>query len=216
MSPLGENVLKHKLIEDTEEGAGREGSLGYANEPVRGGGYPHWMIPRLLKTMKAERNGDFTVRLPVEDGFGELAEVFNDFVGLNQTFSVEFSRVSKTIGEEGKLTERVNAGTVTGSWKTKVDAINALINAMAQPTTEVGRVITVVAEGDLSKKMMMEIEGRPLKGEFARIGTIVNTMVGQLSSFASEVQGSQGGGHRGQTCGQAMVPGVAERGKTYG
>jgi len=178
MSPIGKNVLKHKLIEDTGEGTGHEEGFDYTRETTVRGGHPHWLIPRLLKAMKAARDGDFTVRLPVEDGLGEIAEVFNDYVGLNQSFSGELSRVSKTIGEEGKLTERVNIGTVTGSWRTKVDSINALVNAMAQPTTEVGRVITAVAEGDLSKKMMLEIEGRPLKGEFARIGTIVNTMVG--------------------------------------
>ncbi|MBI1912230.1 MAG: HAMP domain-containing protein, partial [Deltaproteobacteria bacterium] len=174
------------------------------------GGYPPWLIPRLLKALKAARDGDFTVRLPVEDGLGEIAEVFNEFVGLNQGFSSEISRVSKIIGEEGKLTERANLGAVSGSWRTSVDAINTLVNALAQPTTEVGRVITAVAEGDLSKKMMLDIEGRPLKGEFARIGTIVNTMVGQLGSFSSEVSRvAKEVGTEGKLGGQAAVPGVA-------
>ncbi len=81
---------------------------------------------------------------------------------------------------------------------------------MAQPTTEVGRVITAVADGDLTKKMALDIEGRTLKGEFARIGMIVNTMVGQLGSFASEVtRVAKEVGTEGKLGGQASVPGVA-------
>jgi methyl-accepting chemotaxis protein len=74
----------------------------------------------------------------------------------------------------------------------------------------VARVIAAVAEGNLSKKMVMEIEGRPLKGEFSRIGTIVNTMVDQLSAFASEVtRVAKEVGTEGKLGGQAKVPGIA-------
>jgi signal transduction histidine kinase/HAMP domain-containing protein/CheY-like chemotaxis protein len=79
-----------------------------------------------------------------------------------------------------------------------------------RPTTEVARVIVAVAEGDLSQKMALEIEGRPVKGEFARIGTTVNSMVDQLSSFADEVtRVAREVGTEGKLGGQAAVPGVA-------
>src|SRR3569832_501953 len=81
---------------------------------------------------------------------------------------------------------------------------------MVQQTAEMARVIETVAKGDLSQTMMVEIVGRPLRGEFLRIGKIVNTMVGQLASFASEVtRVAREGGTEGKLGGQAKVPGVA-------
>ncbi len=159
--------------------------------------------------LRSACEGDFTVRLPVENGMGDVAEAFNELIGLNQKLGNEMVRISRIVGEEGRLTERVSMGAVAGSWKTSMDSMNTLINALVQPTTEVGRVITAVAEGDLSKKMALELEGRPLRGEFARIGTIVNTMVGQLGGFASEVtRVSREVGTEGKLGGQAVVPGV--------
>ena len=169
-------------------------------------------LKKLLSALKAARRGDFTVRLHIRENgvMGEIAEAFNEYVALNESRTREVVKVSKIIGQEGKLTERVSAKNYTGSWKTTVDAINSLINNLAQPTTEVGRVITAVAAGDLTEKMSLRIEGRPLKGEFYRIGTIVNRMVDQLSSFAGEVtRVSREVGTEGKLGGQAKVKGVA-------
>jgi len=166
----------------------------------------------LLAALKAARQGDFSVRLPIEKNgvTYEIAETFNDLIGLNESMANEIARVSKIVGEEGELTERASLGGIAGSWATNVNSINALINSLAQPTTDVARVITGVAEGDLSRKMALELEGRPVKGEFLRIGTIVNTMVDQLNSFASEVtRVAREVGVEGQLGGQAEVPGVA-------
>ena len=167
---------------------------------------------RLLNALKAVKQGDFSVRLPVDKGgiMSEIAMMFNDVVALNENMANEVIRVSKVVGEEGKLTERASLGQVTGSWKMKIDSINGLINNLAQPTIEVGRVITAVAEGDLTKKMRLEIEDRPLKGEFLRIGTRVNTMVDQLSSFTEEVtRVAKEVGTDGKLGGQAEVKGVS-------
>ena len=169
-------------------------------------------LKMLLSALKAARRGDFTVRLRIRGNgvMGEIAEAFNDYVALNELRTREVVKVSKIIGQEGKLTERMSSKNYTGSWKTTVDAINSLINNLAQPTTEVGRVITAVAAGDLTEKMSLKIEGRPLKGEFYRIGTIVNRMVDQLSSFAGEVtRVSREVGTEGKLGGQARVKGVA-------
>ena len=72
-------------------------------------------------------------------------------------------------------------GHVTGAWGTEVASINALIGDLVHPTSETARVIGAVAKGDLSQTMALEVEGRPLKGEFLRTAKTVNTMVDQLS-----------------------------------
>src|SRR4028119_2127161 len=85
-----------------------------------------------------------------------------------------------------------------------------MIGDIVQPTVEVARVIGAVAKGDLSQTIGLESDGRPLRGEFLRIGKVVNTMVGQLASFASEVtRVARGVGSEGSPGGQAKVKGVA-------
>jgi HAMP domain-containing protein len=85
-----------------------------------------------------------------------------------------------------------------------------VVGDLVQPTTEVARVIGAVAKGDLSQAMQLEIEGRQLRGEFLRIGKVVNTMVAQLNSFASEVtRVAREVGTEGKLGGQAQVKGVA-------
>jgi len=166
----------------------------------------------LLDVLKSLRKGDFSVRLHLEDEsmMGKIASVLNDVIELNQNMTNEIVRVSDIVGGEGKLTERASIGDATGMWATSVSSINALINNLAQPTTEVGRVIAAVAEGDLSKTMMLEIDGKPLKGEFLKIGTRVNKMVEQLSTFGSEVtRVAREVGTEGKLGGQAEVKGVA-------
>lgn len=118
----------------------------------------------LLDTLKAAKNGDFTVRLPVnKNGLSEIAEVFNQWVSLNEKFASEIVQVSKMVGEEGKLTERVSLGAANGLWATSIDSINTLINNLTKPTTEAERVLSAIAQGDLSQKIALTVEGRPLK-----------------------------------------------------
>src|SRR3989337_1729956 len=98
----------------------------------------------------------------------------------------EFERLSKVVGKEGKITQRGRVKNARGGWESAIRSINELIEDMVQPTAEVARAIGAVAKGDLSQSMTVEIDGRPLRGEFLRIGKVVNTMVEQLASFASE------------------------------
>src|SRR5690554_2617126 len=122
----------------------------------------------------------------------------------------EFERLSRVVGKEGKISHRAQVQGATGGWDTKLRAVNDLIDDMVQPTIEVARVIGAVAKGDLSQSMTVEIEGRVLKGEFLRIGKVVNTMVEQLASFASEVtRVAREVGTEGKLGAQAHVPGVA-------
>ncbi|MEO6388589.1 MAG: HAMP domain-containing protein, partial [Croceibacterium sp.] len=166
----------------------------------------------LIVALRKLRQGDFTVRLPEHgsDADVELATLFNEVVSLNQQMTGEFERLSRVVGKEGKIGHRAKVTGATGGWDSKLRAINELIDDMVQPTVEVARVIGSVAKGDLSQSMAVEIEGRPLKGEFLRIGKVVNTMVAQLGSFASEVtRVAREVGTEGKLGGQAKVRGVA-------
>src|SRR5688500_14091256 len=167
---------------------------------------------KLLAAFRRLRRGDFTVRLPDElSGVdGEIARIFNEVVSLEEQITDEFERLSVVVGKEGKIGQRGRVRGATGGWEAKIRSVNELIDDMAQPTAEVARVIGAVAKGDLSQSMTIEIEGRPLRGEFLRIGKIVNTMVEQLASFASEVtRVAREVGTEGKLGGQANVKGVA-------
>ncbi len=167
---------------------------------------------QLLAALRAFRRGDFSVRLPGDlTGMdGELAEAFNDVVELNDRMSREFSRLGEVVGRQGKISHRAKVPSATGAWADSVDAVNTLIADMLNPTTEMARVIGAVAKGDLGQTMDLENEDQPLRGEFLRIGRVVNTMVGQLGSFASEVtRVAREVGTEGKLGGQANVRGVA-------
>ena len=167
---------------------------------------------QLVSALRALRRGDFSVRLPEEvDGVdGEIASLFNEVVGMNEEMTQEFERLSKVVGKEGKITQRARVRGASGGWDSKLRAVNELIDDMVQPTAEVSRVIGAVAKGDLSQSMTVEIDGRPLRGEFLRIGKVVNTMVDQLNGFASEVtRVAREVGTEGKLGGQAKVKGVA-------
>ena len=150
--------------------------------------------------------------MPVEDAGmgGKVAEALNDVIRLNERLCNELARVGTVVGEEGKITQRASIGDAGGAWNGCVNSVNTLIGGLVQPTTEVARVIGAVANGDLSQKMALEIEERPLRGKFMRTATIVNTMVDQLGSFASEVtRVAREVGTEGKLGGQAQVRGVA-------
>ncbi|MBI4205184.1 MAG: hybrid sensor histidine kinase/response regulator, partial [Betaproteobacteria bacterium] len=165
----------------------------------------------LLQALRAYKKGDFSVRLPMDlIGIdGEIAEAFNDVVELNEMFADEIVRIRDEVGKEGKIQQRMKLPTGTGSWADSADSVNTLIGDLVQPTAEIARVIESVAKGDLSQTLALEINGRPLYGEFLRIGKVVNTMVGQLGAFASEVSRvAREVGTDGKLGGQAQVPGV--------
>ncbi|HEX8430718.1 MAG TPA: HAMP domain-containing protein, partial [Longimicrobium sp.] len=169
-------------------------------------------IRRLLTAMRALRAGDFTVRLPesADPLMGEIFDTFNEIASLNDRVAREVTRVATTVGREGQMSDRAAVGPVTGGWADELDAVNGLIVDLTQPTTEVARVLTSVARGDLSQKMVLEIDGKSVQGEFLRIATTVNTLVDQLSTFASEVtRVAREVGTDGRLGGQAHVPGVA-------
>ncbi len=166
----------------------------------------------LLKTLVAFKKGDFSVRLPGEwtGEAGKIADTLNDIIELSDKTAKEVERVSRVVGKEGKINHRAAVPAASGSWLRLVDSTNLLIDDMARPTSEMARVIGAVANGDLSERMALQVDERPLKGEFLRTVKIVNSMVDQLSSFASEVtRVAREVGTEGKLGGEARVKGVA-------
>jgi HAMP domain-containing protein/signal transduction histidine kinase/DNA-binding response OmpR family regulator len=167
---------------------------------------------QLLNVLMAIKKGDFSLRLPAEltGTVGKIYDTLNDIIESNEKLCSELNRISNVVGKEGKTSQRVRFDGRSGAWGSCADAVNTLIVDLLQPTTEVARVIGAVANGDLSQKMSLEIEGRPLTGEFLKTAKTVNTMVDQLGSFASEVtRVAREVGTEGILGGQAQVKGVS-------
>ena len=122
----------------------------------------------IYAALSALRKGDSAAKLPLQGSanFGKVAEVFNDLVEQNVTMAEELARLAQMVGKEGKLKKRAALPNARGFWAQSVDCINGLIDDLVYPTTEAQRVIGAVAQGDLSKTMAVELDGRPLEGEF--------------------------------------------------
>ncbi|MEU8388887.1 HAMP domain-containing protein, partial [Micromonospora sp. NPDC048843] len=169
------------------------------------------LLGELAEALRRIGRGDLKVRLPRRAGAaGEVADAFNEVVSLQERQYLDLRRISRIVGRDGRLTERLDDEGLDGSWAEGQRAINSLIDDLGRPTTEIARVIVAVADGDLSQHMALEIDGRPLRGEYLRIGRTVNTMVDQLSSFSNEVtRVAREVGTEGKLGGQADVRGVA-------
>ena len=166
----------------------------------------------LLHALTALRKGQADVRLPLEwtGVAGKVADAFNQVVEMNERMAAELGRLSRSVGKEGKLSQRLSLGNMSGFWQDSVESVNDLIDDLVHPTTETARVIGAVAQGDLSKTMALKIDERPLQGEFLRTAKTINTMVDQLGSFAAEVtRVAREVGTEGKLGGQAKVEGVS-------
>jgi HAMP domain-containing protein/CheY-like chemotaxis protein/signal transduction histidine kinase len=170
------------------------------------------LLADVLEALDALGKGDFTVRMSTRANgrAAQLARAFNRVADLNARLSKDLGRVGRVVGREGRMTERLALEGAGGSWDHCVDSVNRLIDDLVRPTNEVARVLQAVAQGDLTQKMSRTIEGQPVKGEFARIGTVVNGMVDQLGSFTNEVtRVAREVGTEGKLGGQAKVKGVS-------
>ena len=166
----------------------------------------------LLAGLRAVKQGDETARLPIDwpDLAGRIAETFNDVVQLNGELQKELKRLSRVAGKEGRLRERARPVAMSGFWMSSIESVNALVEDLVRPTREVARVIGAVAQGDLTKSMALEVDGRALEGESLRTARTINTMVDQLRSFAAEVtRVAREVGTEGKLGGQADVQGVS-------
>jgi HAMP domain-containing protein/CheY-like chemotaxis protein/signal transduction histidine kinase len=165
-------------------------------------------LQELLQALRAMRSGDFSVRMGVEhEGLlGKIADTFNDIVASNERMAQQLERVGQVVGREGKTRHRVKFGLASGAWGEMEGSVNTLIDDLLWPTKEVATAVAAVAQGDLLKTVRLEVDGRPLKGEFLEAATIVNTMIKQLSVFTSEVtRVAREVGTEGKLGGQAQV-----------
>ncbi|SDS21279.1 HAMP domain-containing protein [Bradyrhizobium canariense] len=165
----------------------------------------------LLHALQAMRSGDFSVRmsgdyLGIE---GKIADTFNEIIAANQRMAQQLERVGQVVGREGKTRQRVKFGLASGSWADMEGSVNTLIDDLLWPTREVTRAVAAVAQGDLLQTVQLDVDGRPLGGEFLQSANIVNTMIKQLSVFTSEVtRVAREVGTEGKLGGQAQVPEV--------
>src|SRR5688572_31934248 len=166
----------------------------------------------LLRILQSVRDGDFSARLPGDwTGLdGKIADTFNDIVAANAEMVTELEVLGDVVGRQGNTRRRVKFGRRSGAWAQMEASVNGLIDNLLWPTTEVTRAITAVAQGDLLQTVRLDVDGRPLEGEFLRAATIVNTMIQQLGVFTSEVtRVAREVGTEGKLGGQAQVQDVS-------
>jgi signal transduction histidine kinase/HAMP domain-containing protein/DNA-binding response OmpR family regulator len=165
-------------------------------------------LQELLHALQAMRAGDFSVRIAGERTglVGKIADTFNDIVGANERMAQQLERAEQVVGREGRTRHRVKFALPNGAWSEMEDSVNTLIDDLLWPTAEVTRVIGAVAQGDLLQTVRLDVDGRPLKGEFLRSANIVNRMIKQLGVFTSEVtRVAREVGTEGKLGGQAKV-----------
>src|SRR6202034_2372098 len=183
-------------------GAGEQAHLPELNGSEAG------ELRELLHALQAMRVGDFSVRMAGDQVglMGKVADAFNEIVAANQRMARQLERVGQVVGREGKTRQRVRFGLAEGAWGEMESSLNSLIDDLLWPTTEVTRAIAAVAQGDLLRTVALDVDGRPLKGEFLRSAEIVNTMIKQLNVFTSEVtRVAREVGTEGKLGGQAQV-----------
>ncbi len=206
-SPEGRDVVPASVIgpEHTPE---LRASIGQVSGRNGGDSDSSPDIAELLDALRAVRIGDFSVRLSTHrTGLaGKVADTFNDIVAANERMAKQLEHVGQVVGRDGKTRTRVKFGLSDGAWGGMEDSVNTLIDDLLWPTTAVTRTITAVAKGDLLQTVPLDVDGRPLKGEFLRSATIVNAMIKQLSVFTSEVtRVAREVGTDGKLGGQAQV-----------
>jgi signal transduction histidine kinase/HAMP domain-containing protein len=138
----------------------------------------------LLTALSDVKNGDFSVRMPLgwTGVAGKIADTLNDVIAANQALGAELARVSRAVGKEGKLSQRVALRGSDRVWAESIESVNSLIEDLVRPTTDMQRVIGAVADGDLSKKITADVHGEVLE-----LKNTINAMVDQLNQFVSEV-----------------------------
>jgi HAMP domain-containing protein/CheY-like chemotaxis protein len=162
----------------------------------------------LLNALQGVRIGNFSVRLPHDQAGlgGKIADVFNEIVTANEHMARQLETIGQVVGRDGNTRKRAKFPLSVGAWGDMEASINALVDDLLWPTNTLTRAIAAVARGDLLHTVPLEVYGRPLKGEFLRSATIVNTMIKQLAVFTSEVtRVAREVGSDGKLGGQAQV-----------
>src|SRR5881296_696702 len=163
-------------------------------------------VRNIATVTTAVANGDLTKKITV-DVKGEVLELkdtVNVMVDQLRSFASEVTRVAREVGSEGILGGQARVEGVSGTWKDLTDSVNFMARNLTGQVRNIAAVTTAVAKGDLSKKITVDV-----KGEILELKNTINAMVGQLSSFASEVtRVAREVGTEGELGGQAKVKGV--------
>jgi HAMP domain-containing protein/signal transduction histidine kinase/CheY-like chemotaxis protein len=164
-------------------------------------------VRNIAEVTTAVATGDLSKKITV-DVRGEilqLKDTINTMVDQLRSFASEVTRVAREVGSEGKLGGQADVRGVAGTWKDLTDSVNFMAGNLTGQVRNIAEVTTAVANGDLSKKITVDV-----KGEILELKNTINTMVDQLSSFASEVtRVAREVGTEGRLGGQADVRGVA-------
>ena len=169
--------------------------------------YATKQLNKILFALDAFKKGDISVRLNKEedDIFSEIAEAYNSMVEMISGVGGEVSRISKVAGIEGNLTARASAENASGFWKDIINNINGLVDSIAVPVLEVGKVLKNISGGNLYEKFEI-----PVTGDFKVMAETINRTIDNLNLFAGEVtRVALEVGTEGKLGGQATVPNVA-------
>jgi CheY-like chemotaxis protein/HAMP domain-containing protein len=166
----------------------------------------------VARVIESVARGDLTARMaltiegqPVKGEFLRIGTAVNGMVDQLGTFADEVTRVAREVGTEGRLGGQAKVKGVSGTWKDLTDNVNSMATALTTQVRDIATVTTAVANGDLSKKVTVDV-----RGEIAELKNTINTMVDQLSSFAAEVtRVAREVGTEGRLGGQAEVKGVS-------
>jgi HAMP domain-containing protein len=154
----------------------------------------------LLQTVRLDVDGR-----PLKGEFLQSANIVNTMIRQLGVFTSEVTRVAREVGTEGKLGGQAQVPEVTGVWKELTESVNSMASNLTAQVRNIADVTIAVANGDLSKKITVDV-----RGEILQLKEAINTMVDQLRSFASEVtRVAREVGTDGKLGGQAIVPGVA-------
>ena len=169
-------------------------------------GYVNDQLNRVLYALDAFKKGDVSVRLSKQndDIFAEIAEAYNSMVEMIGGVGGEVSRISKVAGVEGNLKARASAEGASGFWRDMINNINGLVDSIAVPVLEVGKVLKNISRGNLDESFQI-----PVSGDFKVMAETINKTIDNLNVFAGEVSRvAQEVGTEGKLGGQAQVPNV--------
>src|SRR5262249_47360851 len=154
---------------------------------------------------KAVQTGDLSrkITVDVKGEILELKDTINTMVDQLRSFAAEVTRVAREVGSDGRLGGQADVKGVAGTWKDLTDSVNFMASNLPSQVRNIAEVTIAVANGDLSKKITVDV-----KGEILELKDTVNTMVDQLRSFAAEVtRVAREVGTEGKLGGQAQVKG---------
>ena len=164
-------------------------------------------VRNIAEVTTAVAKGDLSRKITV-DVKGEILELkntINTMVDQLNSFGSEVTRVAREVGSEGQLGGQADVPGVGGTWKDLTDSVNKMASNLTSQVRNIAEVTTAVANGDLSRKITVNV-----RGEILELKNTINTMVDQLRGFASEVtRVAREVGTEGKLGGQANVPGVA-------